>query len=305
MLLHNITEMIGNTPLLQLHHIEKILNLNNNIFAKLEYSNPGSSIKDRAALFMIKNAKLEKGGTVIEATSGNTGIGLAIACKKYEYKLLIVLPENLSKERIVLLKALGATLILTKKEAGIEGAIKKAKQLNKSIKNSIYINQFYNENNSLAHYKTTAKEILIDLDGKVDCFVSAVGSGGTITGCGKYFKEQDYKTTIVAVEPLESAVLSGMKKGEHGIQGIGAGFIPEILDVKLIDKIIKVKTKQAYEMTQLLSKEEGVIAGLSAGAALSAVLEIDKFFKNKNIVFIVPDTGERYLSVGIYEDNIL
>ncbi len=304
MLLHNITEMIGNTPLLQLHQIEKKLKLNNNIFAKLEFANPGSSVKDRPALAMLKNAKLKKGGTVIEATSGNTGIGLAIACKKYEYELIIVLPENLSKERITLLSALGAKLILTKKEEGMVGAIKKAKQLNEDINNSIYINQFYNENNPLAHYETTAKEIYDDLDGKVDYFVSAVGSGGTITGCGRYFSEQDYKTTIVAVEPLESAVISGEKKGKHGIQGIGAGFIPEILDVKLIDQIIKVKTEKAYKLTQLLCKEEGLIAGLSSGAALSAALEIDKLVTGKNIVFIIPDTGERYLSLGIYEETI-
>ncbi|MBN2852814.1 MAG: cysteine synthase A [Clostridia bacterium] len=301
MLYNNITETIGNTPLLKLNNLKEFLKLDNDIYAKLEYFNPGSSVKDRPAFNMISNSQLKNGGTVIEATSGNTGIGLAIACQKFGYHIIITMPENLSEERKQILRALGALLILTPKEEGIAGAIKKAKYIKETTENSFYASQFTNQNNYMAHYNNTAPEIYRDLDGKIDFFVSGVGSGGTITGCGKFFKEKDGNIKIIAVEPFESSVISGLEKGKHGIQGIGAGFIPDILDISLIDDIIRVKTEDAFSHAQLLSKHEGLIVGLSSGAAFKAALELNRIHKNKNIVIILPDTGERYISAGIYE----
>jgi len=302
MLINNIIEVIGNTPLLKLNNIMKEFNLNNNIYAKLEYFNPGFSIKDRPSLDMIKKADLSKGGTVIEATSGNTGIGLALACIKHNYKLVITMPENVSEERKQLLKALGANIVLTSEKDGMNGAIKKAKYINENTDNSIYINQFENKFNYLSHYKTTAPEIYAELNGKIDYFVSAVGSGGTITGCGKYFKEKDNSIQIIAVEPFESSVISGFSKGTHGIQGIGAGFIPEILDIKLIDKTIRISTDEAYKYARYLAKYEGVLAGISAGANLLATIKVNQEISKKTIVFIIPDSSERYISSGIYKE---
>jgi len=302
MLINNITEVVGNTPLLKLNNIMKEFNLNNNIYAKLEYFNPGSSIKDRPALDMIKKADLSKGGTVIEATSGNTGIGLALACIKYNYKLIITMPENVSEERKQLLKALGANIILTSGKDGMNGAIKKAKYIKENTDNSVYINQFENKFNYLSHYKTTAPEIYDELNGKIDYFVSSVGSGGTITGCGKYFKEKDSEIQIIAVEPFESSVISGFSKGTHGIQGIGAGFIPEILDINSIDRTIRISTDEAYKYAQYLTKYEGVLAGISAGANLLATIKVNQEISKKNIVFIIPDSSERYISSGIYKE---
>lgn len=301
MLIDVITETIGNTPLLKLNNIIKHFNLSNNIYAKLEYFNPGCSIKDRAAYNMLLNSNLCSGGTVIEATSGNTGIGLAVACQHFKYKLIIVMPENLSDERKMIIKALGANLILTDKTKGIEGAIFKAKKLNSEISNSLYVNQFENEYNWKAHYNSTGPEIYNDLNGKIDYFVSPVGSGGTLTGCGKYFKQLNSNIQIIAIEPYESSVISGYEKNKHGIQGIGAGFIPKILDTQLIDNIIRVKTEQAYENASILSKYEGLLVGLSSGAALSGALILDKTIKNKNIVIMIPDNSERYISVNIYK----
>jgi len=302
MLINNITETIGNTPLLKLNNIIEKYNLNNNIFAKLEYFNPGSSIKDRPAYNMLKKATLKPGGTVIEATSGNTGIGLAIACKKFGYKLLIIMPENLSEERKMILKALDAKIILSKKEEGMKGSILMAQKLNKDIKNSIYINQFENANNFNAHYQTTGPEIYNDLNKNIDYLISCVGSGGTLTGIGKYLKEKNKDIKIIAVEPFESSVLSGYSSNKHGIQGIGAGFIPKILDTSLIDDIIRINTTQAYEGATILSKDEGLLVGLSSGAALLAAFSLDKKIKGKNIVIILPDNSERYISSKIYSE---
>jgi len=302
MLINNITEVIGNTPLLKLNNIMKKFGLNNNIYAKLEYFNPGFSIKDRPAFEMIKESNLAEGGTVIEATSGNTGIGLALACIKYNYNLIITMPENVSNERKQLLKALGATIILTPSNDGMNGAINKAKYINETTNNSIYVNQFENTFNYLSHYKTTSREIYSELDGNIDFFISAIGSGGTITGCGKYFKEKNNKIQIVGVEPFESSVLSGFDKGSHGISGIGAGFIPKILDMHLIDDIIRITTDEAYEYARYLTKYEGVLAGISAGANLLTAIKIDQKVTKKNIVIIIPDNSERYISSDIYKE---
>lgn len=293
MLLNNITEAIGNTPLLKLNNINDKYNLSSNIYAKLEFLNPGSSIKDRPAYNMIKNANLKEGATIIEATSGNTGIGLAIACKKFGYKLIITMPESMSSERRAILGALGATLVLTRAELGMSGSISKAIQIEKETDNSLYIRQFENKNNSDSHYKTTAREIIKDLP-LIDYFVSTIGSGGTITGCGNYLKEFNSSIKIISVEA---------DVFPHGIQGTGAGFIPDILNENIIDDTIKVSTEQAYEHARILAKEEGLLCGISSGANFYGALKIAKQYKNKNIVIVLPDTAERYISAGIYKEQ--
>ncbi len=303
----SVGELIGNTPILELKNVKKCLNLNANIFAKLELFNPAGSIKDRVAKYIIddyeKKGLLKKGSIIIEPTSGNTGIGLASICASSGYKAIIVMPDSMSVERIKLLKAYNAEVVLTDGKLGMQGAIDKANELNKQYKNSIIAGQFENQNNPLAHYETTGPEIYNDLDGKIDFFVAGVGTGGTISGTGKYLKERIKGVKVVAVEPQNSPLLSKGVSGAHGIQGIGANFIPKTLDTGVYDGIITVSEEEAYQMVKLLSKEEGILVGISAGAILHAVITLAKMKENtnKNIVFIVPDTGDRYLSTKAFD----
>lgn len=300
-------QLIGNTPILELQNLKEKLSFGADIFAKLESFNPAGSIKDRAAKEMIDRAEkdglIKKDSVIIEPTSGNTGIGLALVCASRGYKLKIVMPDSMSKERIMLMRAYGAEVVLTDGKLGMSGAIKAAKELSEKTPGSFIPDQFSNPANAEAHYKTTGPEIYDATDGKVDIFVSAVGTGGTITGTGRYLKEKNPSVKVVAVEPYESPVLSGGAAGAHGIQGIGAGFVPSVLDTEIYDEVIKVKTESAYESAKLLSKAEGVLAGISSGAALFAAIELAKRPENKDkkIVVIFPDTGDRYLSTGVFE----
>ncbi|MDP8216233.1 MAG: cysteine synthase A [Candidatus Kaelpia imicola] len=297
---NNISETVGGTPLLRLSNISNGLDLE--IVAKLEYRNPTLSIKDRAALSMIDRAReeglIDRDTTIVEASSGNTGIALASIAAWCGYKLILVMPENMSDERKYLLELLGAELVLTLSEEGIRGAIRKAEDISSEIENSFFINQFKNAANPEAHYKNTAEEILKDLDSKLDILVAGVGTGGTITGIGECLKERVKDIKIIAVEPESSAVLSGTSPGAHSIEGIGAGFIPDILKRELIDEIIKVSDGDAFLMVAELAKREGVLAGPSSGAALAAALEVAKreSSKGKRIVVIFPDSIERYIS---------
>ena len=307
MILNNITEAIGKTPIVALNNIKRELNLKADIFAKIELTNPGGSIKDRVALKMIedyiKAGALNKSTTIIEPTSGNTGIGLALACASLGYKLKIVMPSNMSRERIMLMRAYGAEVILTDGALGMQGAIDKANELQLSIPDSIIAGQFDNVSNPQAHYLTTGPEIYNDMNGKIDALVCGVGTGGTITGTGKYLKEQNKDIKVVAIEPYTSAVLSGESKGAHNLQGIGAGFVPSVLDTKIYDEIIKIRDEEAYEATRLLAKCEGILCGISSGAALCGAIQLAKKDESegKSIVVILPDTGTRYLSSGIFE----
>ncbi len=303
---NSFSELVGNTPLFNIKNYYDFYNTVGNIYAKLEYFNPAGSVKDRAALNMIeqyeKDGLLKSGATIIEPTSGNTGIGIAAVASYKGYKAIIVMPENMSEERKKLIKAYGAELILTDASLGMKGAIAKAEELKKSILNSIIVGQFVNPANSEAHYKTTGPEIYKDTDGKVDIFVCGVGTGGTISGIGKYLKEQNSAIKIVAVEPLDSPYLSKKTSGAHKIQGIGAGFKPEILNESVIDEIITVSTDEAYEATRNLGKLEGILVGISSGAALYAATKLAKLQENKdkNIVVLLPDGGEKYLSTDLY-----
>lgn len=303
----NILETIGNTPLVRLHHIEEEYKLDAKLFAKIEYFNPGGSIKDRPAMMMIKDAfeskRINKETKIIEPTSGNTGIGLALICSYLKLDLTIIMPDTMSKERQLLIKAYGANLILTEGKLGMKGAIAKANELAKQYPNSFIPSQFDNPSNVKAHYLTTAKEIAKDLDNKVDIFVAGVGTGGTLTGCASYFRDNKINTTIVAVEPSGSPVLSKNQAGPHKIQGIGAGFVPLNLDTKLIDEIIDIDNEEAFDTTNMVAKLEGLLVGISSGAALNAAIKVAKRSenKNKNIVVIFPDTGSRYLSCNVFE----
>ena len=303
----NILDTIGNTPLVRLHHIEEEYKLDAKLFAKVEYFNPGGSIKDRPAMTMIKDAfeskRINKETKIIEPTSGNTGIGLALICSYLKLDLTIIMPDTMSKERQLLIKAYGANLILTEGKLGMKGAIAKANELAKQYPNSFIPSQFDNPSNAKAHYLTTAKEIAKDLDNKVDIFVAGVGTGGTLTGCASYFRDNKINTTIVAVEPSGSPVLSKNQAGPHKIQGIGAGFVPLNLDTKLIDEIIDIDNEEAFAATNMVAKLEGLLVGISSGAALNAAIKIAKRSenKNKNIVVIFPDTGSRYLSCNVFE----
>lgn len=298
---NSVTELIGNTPLLRINTKTKA-----NIFAKLECFNPAGSAKDRVAYSIIKDAEekgvLKKGSTIIEPTSGNTGIGIASMGVSRGYRVIIVMPDTMSVERRKLMTAYGAELVLTDGSLGMSGAIAKAEELQKEIPNSIVAGQFTNPANAMAHYKTTGPEIWNDTDGKVDVFVAGVGTGGTITGVGEYLKEKNPNVEIVAIEPDTSAVLSGESAGAHKLQGIGAGFIPEVLNTKVIDKIIKVSADDAYNTARNLAKNEGVLVGISSGAALYGALTLAEKdeYKDKNIVVILPDTGDRYLSTDLY-----
>ena len=301
-------QLIGKTPLLELTHIEKAHDLKAKIVAKLEYFNPAGSVKDRIAKAMIDDAEakglLKAGSVIIEPTSGNTGIGLASVAAARGYRIIIVMPETMSVERRQLMKAYGAELVLTEGAKGMKGAIAKADELAKEIPNSFVAGQFVNPANPKAHYETTGPEIWADTDGKVDFFVAGVGTGGTITGTGKFLKEKNPAVKVVAVEPKTSAVLSTGIAGSHKIQGIGAGFVPDVLDTKIYDEIIPVDNDDAFAVGKEMGHREGVLAGISSGAALWAAIELAKRPENagKTIVVLLPDTGDRYLSTPLFAD---
>ncbi len=301
-------ELIGRTPLLELSHIEKKFELKAKIIAKLEYFNPAGSVKDRIAKAMIDDAensgKLKPDSVIIEPTSGNTGIGLASVAASREYRIIIVMPETMSVERRQLMKAYGAELVLTEGAKGMKGAIAKAEELSTEIPNAFIPGQFVNPANPKTHFETTGPEIYEDTDGKVDIFVAGVGTGGTVTGVGKYLKSRNPKVKVVAVEPQSSAVLSTGVSGPHKIQGIGAGFVPEVLDTEIYDEIITVSNEDAFSAGKEVGKEEGVLVGISSGAALHAAIELAKRPENdgKNIIVLFPDTGDRYLSTPLFAE---
>lgn len=299
-------DLIGNTPLLELSNLEKENNIQATILAKLEYFNPAGSVKDRVAREMIEDAErngiLKKGSTIIESTSGNTGIGLSSVAAAKGYKVIITMPETMSVERRKLMSAYGAELVLTDGSKGMSGAIAKAEELAREIPDSLLAGQFVSPANPEAHRKTTGPEIWNDTDGTVDIFVAGVGTGGTITGVGEYLKSKNPNVKVIAVEPATSAVLSGEKAGKHGLQGIGAGFVPEVLNTEIYDEIITVTNEQAFEWGRNIAKKEGVMVGISSGAALCGAFEIAKRPENKDktIVVLLPDTGDRYLSTELY-----
>lgn len=301
-------QLIGNTPLLELTHIEKKENLQARILAKLEYLNPAGSVKDRIAKAMFDDAEakgeLKPGFTIIEPTSGNTGIGLASVAAARGYRIILTMPETMSVERRQLMKAYGAELVLTDGSKGMKGAIAKAKELAQEIPHSFIPGQFTNPANPLAHQTTTGPEIWNDTDGKVDIFVAGVGTGGTITGVGSYLKEQNPFVTLVAVEPQDSPVLSEGRSGSHKIQGIGAGFVPQVLDTTLYDEVIPVSNDDAFTAGKLIGHTEGILVGISSGAALHAAIELAKHPENAGatIVVLFPDTGDRYLSTPLFSD---
>ena len=301
-------QLIGKTPLLELTHIEKKYGLKAKVLAKLEYFNPAGSVKDRIARKMLDDAeaagKLTPDSVIIEPTSGNTGIGLASVAAARGYRIIIVMPETMSVERRQLMKAYGAELVLTEGAKGMKGAIAKADELAKEIPHSFVPGQFVNPSNPKAHYETTGPEIFEDTDGEVDIFVAGVGTGGTITGVGEYLKDKKPGVKVVAVEPETSAVLSTGVAGAHKIQGIGAGFVPDVLDTKVYDEIIPVSNEAAFETGKLIGKSEGVLVGISSGAAAYAAIELAKRPENegKTIVVLLPDTGDRYLSTPLFQD---
>lgn len=304
----SVDQLIGKTPLLELQNIEKELGLKAKVIAKLEYLNPAGSVKDRVAKFMLdaaeKEGKLFPGAVIIEPTSGNTGIGLAAVAAARGYRVIIVMPDTMSVERRQLMKAYGAELVLSEGAKGMAGAIAKADELAAEIPNSFVAGQFVNPANPAAHRATTSPEIYEDTDGKVDIFVAGVGTGGTITGIGEYLKSKNPAVRVVAVEPASSPVLSGGKAGAHMLQGIGAGFVPEILNTEIYDEIIPIENEQALEMGRLIGKKEGVLVGISSGAALAAAVALAKRPENegKNIVVLLPDTGDRYLSTALFAE---
>ncbi len=300
-------EMIGSTPLLHLRNLQEFLGLEANLYAKIESRNPSGSIKDRIALSMIEDAEergiIKKGCTIIEPTSGNTGIGLASVAASKGYKAIMVMPETMSIERRKIIAAYGAEIVLTEGKKGMAGAIEKANELAKEIPNSFVPSQFDNPANPSIHYRKTGIEIYDDMDGKVDIFVAGIGTGGTITGVGQYLKEKNPNIKVVGVEPLNSPVLTKGVKGPHGIQGIGAGFVPSVLDTKVYDEIIDVVDDDAFSNGKLVGKKEGILIGISGGAALTAAIEVAKRKENKgkNIVVIFPDGGDRYFSTCLFD----
>lgn len=304
----SLTELIGNTPLLELANYNKENSLEAKLLAKLEYFNPAGSIKDRAAYAMILDAEdkglINRDTVIIEPTSGNTGVGLAFVCASRGYRLILTMPESMSIERKKLLKVLGAELILTPGADGMNGSVKKAEELAKEIPNSFIPQQFENPSNPEAHRKTTAEEIWRDTDGQVDIFVTGVGTGGTLTGVGEILKKRNPDIKVIAVEPFDSPLLSEGTAGPHKLQGIGANFIPKVLNRDIIDEIFKVKTEEAFDTVKMLSKKEGLLVGISSGAAVFAGAQLAKRPENKgkNIVVILPDTGERYLSTELYQE---
>lgn len=299
----SVLETIGNTPLIQIDRFKQATKANNNLFAKVEFFNPGGSVKDRVGLKLIEQAYQDKlideKTTIIEPTSGNTGIGLAIACAIYGNKLILTMPETMSIERQKLLKAYGAKIILTDGKKGMQGSVDKANELANTIENSYIPGQFTNPNNPLAHEQATALELINDFEGKIDYFVAGIGTGGTITGIASVLKEKYPDIKIIGVEPKDSPLISKGTAGPHGLQGIGANFIPDILNLQVIDHMITVSTEEAYATARMLAKKEGLLVGISAGAALHAATKI--IDNNKNIVVLLPDTGERYLSTTLFE----
>lgn len=307
MIFNSMTETIGKTPLLRLNAIEEKYGLKAKLYAKLEAFNPAGSIKDRAALYMILDAEergdLKPGGTIIEPTSGNTGIGLAAIAAARGYRAIFVLPESMSVERRKLLKAYGAELVLTDAALGMQGAVDKADELAESIDGAMVMGQFKNPANAIAHVKTTGPEIWEDLDGKVDILVAGIGTGGTVTGTGRYLKEKNTNIKVIGVEPADSPLISEGRAGSHKLQGIGANFIPELLDKSVIDDMSLITTEEAYGGVRDLARNEGYLAGITSGAALAAAVKKAQEAENegKNIVVILPDTGERYLSTDLFE----
>ncbi len=305
---NSVLDLVGGTPIMELHNYMKNFDINGRILAKLEYFNPAGSAKDRVAKQMIADAeasgKLKKGSTIIEPTSGNTGIGLASAAASLGYKCVLVMPDSMSVERINLLKAYGAEVVLSEGAKGMAGAVAKADELAKNIPGSFIAGQFENPSNPKAHYLTTGPEIWADTDGKIDIFVATVGTGGTLTGTAKYLKEKNPDIKIIAVEPASSPLLSAGKAGPHKIQGIGANFVPEILDTDLYDEVLTVTDDDAYKAANAIAKLEGILVGISSGAAVSAAAQIGKRPENagKNIVTVLPDSGDRYMSSGVFAD---
>lgn len=301
-------EIIGHTPLLEMTHIEKNLKLESKLIAKLEYLNPAGSIKDRAAREMINDAErrglINEKTTIIEPTSGNTGIGLCSVAAARGYKIIIVMPDSMSIERRKIMKAYGAELVLTDGAKGMKGAIDRANELAATIENSFIPGQFENPANAMAHYNTTAPEIWEDMNGEIDILVAGVGTGGTITGIGRYLKEKNRDIKVIAVEPATSPVLSKGYSGKHGIQGIGAGFVPELLDTSVYDEVVTVTDEDAIAVGKMIGMTEGILVGISSGAALSAAIEISRRpeSKGRNIVVILPDTGDRYLSTELFSE---
>lgn len=306
MIYKNIDELVGNTPIVRLDNLKKKLVLKANVLAKLEFFNPAGSIKDRVALRMILDAEeanlLSNGSTIIEPTSGNTGIGLAAIGVSKGYKVIIVMPDTMSEERIKLIRAYGAEVVLTDGKKGMAGSIEKAEELQKQIADSVVMGQFVNQSNPITHFDTTGPEIWNDTDGNLDIFISAVGTGGTITGAGAFLKKINPGIKVVGVEPSGSPILSGGKPGPHKIQGIGAGFVPDVLDVNVIDEVITVSDEDAYDFGRTVAVTEGILVGISSGAALSVAVKLALLEENadKNIVVILPDTGSRYLSTPDY-----
>lgn len=305
---NSVTEMVGNTPILKLNRIIAKENLSFHLFGKMEMMNPAGSAKDRVGLAMIRDAEqkglLMPGAAIIEPTSGNTGIGLAMAADALGYKVILTMPETMSVERRNLLKAYGAELVLTEGAKGMQGAVEKAEELHKEILGSIIAGQFYNPANPEIHYETTGPEIYNALDGKVDVFVAGIGTGGTLSGVGRYLKEQNPDIRIIGVEPAGSPLISQGHAGPHDLQGIGANFIPENLDRNVFDEIVTVENEEAYEMGRKMAREEGVLVGISAGAAVCAAVKVGERPENhgKNVVALLPDTGERYLSTKMFEE---
>lgn len=299
----NLIELVGNTPILRLNNMEKTNNLTGEIYAKLEKYNPAGSVKDRAALEIIEDAErrgiLKPGATIIEPTSGNTGIGLAFIARLKGYKVILTMPSSMSEERIKVLKAYGAEVVLTDAVLGMQGSLDKADEILKQTPGAIIAGQFTNPANVNAHYKTTGPEIWEDMDGNIDVFIASVGTGGTLTGTAKYLKEKNKDIKIVAVEPAESPLISKGIAGQHGIQGIGANFIPEILDRNIIDEVYTVTTDEAYQSSREVAQKEGLLVGISSGSVIDAAKHYAK--NNKKVVIILPDSGERYLSTELYK----
>ena len=306
MIYQNASEIIGKTPLLRLNNIEKKFKLNVNLLAKVEFFNPTGSVKDRIALSMIEDAEnngiLQRNSVVIEPTSGNTGIGLASVCAAKGYKCILVLPDNMSKERIKLMNAYGAEVVLTPAKLGMKGAVDKAEELSKTYENSFIPSQFDNPSNPEMHYRTTGPEIYRDTNRKVDIFVAGIGTGGTVSGVGKYLKEQNRNIKIVGVEPQDSPLLTKGKAGPHKIQGIGANFVPKTLNKKYVDEFLTASNEESFEYARTVGKLEGILVGISSGAALSAAIKIAQRNENngKTIVVLLPDSGDRYLSTDLF-----
>lgn len=305
----SIAEAVGRTPLIELKNIGREYGLAAKLYAKAEFMNPAGSVKDRVAAEILSDAErrglLKEGTLLIEPTSGNTGIGLAAIAAAKGYRLVIVMPETMSVERRQMIAAFGAELVLTDGKKGMAGAIAEAERLHKETKNSLICGQFVNPANPAAHYKTTGPEIWADTEGKADIFVAGVGTGGTVTGVGRYLKEKKPSIKVIAAEPASSPVLEGGKSGPHKIQGIGAGFVPEILDTKIYDEVVGVENEKAYEWARILARKEGILAGISSGAALFAAVQVSARKENegKTAVVLLPDTGDRYLSCGLFEQN--